>query len=54
MSIEAAMQEMKTIVKKFQAEVRNAKNKLIATATTTFLILQDDMLARIPAGQNSE
>jgi uncharacterized domain 1 len=36
------------------AEVRNAKNKLIATATTTFLILQDDMLSRIPAGQNSE
>jgi uncharacterized protein (TIGR00369 family) len=52
--VEAKVVSISSATLVMQAEVRNAKNKLIATATATFLILQDDMLSRISAGQNSE
>ena len=52
--VEAKVVSISSATLVMRAEVRNAKNKLIATATTTFLILQDDMLSRIPASQSGE
>lgn len=52
--VEARVVSISSATLAMQAEVRIAKNKLIATATTNFLILQDEMLSRIPAGHGSE
>ena len=52
--VEAKVLSISSATLVMEAEVRNARNKLIATAITTFLILQDDMLSRIPANQGTE
>ena len=52
--VEAKVVSVSSATLLMQAEVRNAKHKLIATATSTFLILQVNMLSRIPASQNLE
>ena len=52
--VEAKVVSISSATLVMEAEVRNAKNKLIATATTTFLILRDEMLSEIPASQNPE
>lgn len=45
--VEARVVSISSATLVMEAEVRNARNKLIATASTTFLILREDMLARI-------
>ena len=49
--VEAKVVSISSVTLVMHAEVRNAKNKLLATASTTFLILQDNMLARMPKGE---
>lgn len=45
--IEAKVVSISSATLVMQAEVRNPKDKLMATATTTFLILQDEKLRNI-------
>jgi uncharacterized protein (TIGR00369 family) len=52
--VEAKVVSISSATLLMQAEVRNPKNKLVATATTTFLILQDNMLARMSSNQKEE
>ena len=52
--VEAKVVSISSATLVMAAEVRNAKNKLIATATTTFLILRDEMLSRTEASQSGE
>ena len=52
--VEAKVVSVSSATLVMRAEVRNARNKLVATATTTFLILQDEMLSRIAGGQKSD
>lgn len=52
--VEAKVVSISSATLVMHAEVRNPKNKLIATATTTFLILQDSMLARMSASPKAE
>jgi uncharacterized protein (TIGR00369 family) len=46
-TVEAKVTAVSSATLLMQAEVKNQKGKLLATATTTFLILQDDMLKRM-------
>ena len=48
--VEARVVSISSATLVMEAEVRNARNKLIATASTTFLILQDNMLKQMSAG----
>jgi len=52
--VEAKVVSISSSTLVMHAEVKSAKNKLIATATTTFLILQDNMLTRMSAGPKAE
>jgi len=52
--VEAKVVSMSSVTLLMQAEVRNPKNKLIATATTTFLILPENMLKRMVTNQKEE
>jgi uncharacterized protein (TIGR00369 family) len=47
--VEAKVVSISSVTLLMQAEVRNPKDKLMATSTTTFLILQDEMLKRMTA-----
>jgi len=47
MEVEARVISISFSTLVMHAEVRNPKNKLLATATTTYLILQDSMLTRM-------
>jgi uncharacterized protein (TIGR00369 family) len=49
--VEAKVISISSAVLIMHAEVKNRKGKLIATATTSFLILQDTMLKRTSPGE---
>ncbi|XDD49997.1 PaaI family thioesterase [Leptospira sp. WS92.C1] len=52
--IEAKVIAKSPVMLTMQAEVRNPKKKLIATSTTSMLILQDSMLKRMTSRQEED
>lgn len=52
--VEARVISISSVTLVMQAEVRNARKKLMATATTTFLILPESSLAQMSPKQKDE